>query len=151
MPEANPQTQAATGTVELTQFDSLLKKEFKPKTDRAKDAIETAVKTLAEQALSSTTLISDDAIKTIESIIAEIDRKLSQQLNQILHNPDFQRLEGTWRGLHYMVSNTETDEFLKIRVLNVTKKDLAKTQEVQGFSVGPVPGLQETLRGGVRL
>src|SRR2546421_838276 len=127
MPEANPQTQAATGTVELTQFDSLLKKEFKPKTDRAKDAIETAVKTLAEQALSSTTLISDDAIKTIESIIAEIDRKLSQQLNQILHNPDFQRLEGTWRGLHYMVSNTETDEFLKVRVLNVTKKDLAKT------------------------
>jgi len=63
----------------------------------------------------------------IEAIIAEIDRKLTEQVNQILHHPDFQELEGTWRGLHHLVNNTETDEMLKIRVLNVSKKDLGKT------------------------
>jgi type VI secretion system protein ImpC len=128
MAEANPQQQAAGGaTVELGEFDSLLKKEFKPKTDRAKDAIETAVKTLAEQALSDTALISDDAVKSIEAIIAQIDKKLSEQVNAIIHHADFQKLEGTWRGLSYMVNNTETDEGLKIRVMNISKKDAAKT------------------------
>lgn len=128
MAEPNAQQQAAAGgTIEVGEFDALLKKEFKPKTDRAKDAIETAVKTLAEQALVGTALISDDAIKSIEAIIAEIDRKLSEQVNAIIHHADFQRLEGTWRGLHYMVNNTETDESLKIRVLNISKKDVAKT------------------------
>jgi type VI secretion system protein ImpC len=129
MAEANPQTQAAgaTGTVELNEFESLLKKEFKPKSDSAKSAISTAVQTLAEQALAGTKLISGDAIKTIEGIIAEIDRKLSEQINLILHHEDFQALEGSWRGLHHMVSNTETDETLKIRVMNISKKDCAKT------------------------
>jgi type VI secretion system protein ImpC len=128
MTQIDPQAQAQQGaTIEVSEFDSLLKKEFKPKTDRAKEAIETAVKTLAEQALAGTALVSDDAIKSIESIIAEIDRKLSEQVNKIIHHTDFQKLEGTWRGLHYLVNNTETDEFLKIRVLNVSKKDLGKT------------------------
>jgi len=128
MAEANPQQEQAAGsTVELGEFDSLLKKEFKPKTDRAKDAIESAVKTLAEQALADTALISDDAIKSIEAIIAQIDKKLSEQVNAIIHHADFQKLEGTWRGLHYMVNNTETDETLKIRVMNISKKDAAKT------------------------
>ena len=50
--------------------------------------------------------------------IAELDRKLTEQVNHIIHHADFQKLEGTWRGLHYLVNNTETDETLKIRVLN---------------------------------
>lgn len=129
MAETNPQQQAQAGTqtMEVSEFDSLLTKEFKPKSDRQKDAIETAVKTLAEQALAETAVISDDAMKTIESIIAEIDRKLSEQVNLILHHADFQKLEGSWRGLHYLVNNTETDETLKIRVLNISKKELGKT------------------------
>ncbi len=114
-------------TIEAGEFASLLKKEFKPKSDRAKDAITSAVATLAAQALSETALISDDSVRSIESIVAEIDRKLSEQVNLILHNDDFQKLEGTWRGLSHLVNNTETDETLKIRVLNLPKKDLAKT------------------------
>jgi type VI secretion system protein ImpC len=113
--------------IEISEFDALLKKEFKPKTDAAKSAIEGAVRTLAEQALVGTRVISDDAIQSIESIIAEIDRKLSEQINAILHHPDLQALEGAWRGLHHLVSKTETDEKLKIRVLNISKGDLAKT------------------------
>jgi len=113
--------------MELSEFGALLKKEFKPKSDQAKQAVESAVQTLAAQALESATLISDDAINTIEAIVAEIDRKLTEQVNLIIHHQDYQNLEGAWRGLHYLVGNTETDEMLKIRVMNISKKDLHKT------------------------
>jgi type VI secretion system protein ImpC len=117
---------AQAETLEAGEFASLLEKNFKPKSDRQKDAIEDGVKTLAEQALADTNLVSDDAVKSIEAIIAEIDRKLTEQVNLILHHDDFQKLEGTWRGLHHLVNNTETDETLKIRVMNISKKDLAR-------------------------
>ena len=108
-------------------FAALLQQEFRPKSDRAKEAVEGAVATLAEQALKDATIISDDALKTIESMIAAIDEKLTEQVNSIIHHEDFRNLEGAWRGLHYMVNNTETDEMLKIKVMNISKKDLAKT------------------------
>jgi type VI secretion system protein ImpC len=121
-------TEAAEAqTMEKSAFDELLQKEFKPKTDRAQDAVHTAVQTLAAQALEQTALISEDAVNTIELIVAEIDKKLTDQLNLIMHHPDFQQLEGTWRGLSYLVDNSETDDQLKIRVLNISKKDLGKT------------------------
>src|SRR3954462_15465634 len=97
------------GTVEANEFASLLKKEFKPQTDRAREEVEAAVLTLAQQALASTPTVSDDAVESIRAIVAEIDRKLSEQINQILHHADYQALEGAWRGLHHLVNNTETD------------------------------------------
>lgn len=121
------QAEAAPEAVSADQFASLLQKEFKPKTDRARAEVERAVQTLAEQALSETAVISDDVIGTIKAIIAEIDKKLSDQVNLILHQPRFQQLESAWRGLNYLVNNTETDEMLKIRVMNVSKADLGKT------------------------
>ncbi len=126
-PAEQAQAQPAAATAELTEFESLLNKEFKPKTDEAKSAVKLAVQTLAEQALSSTALISDNVIKSVEAMIAEIDRKLTEQINLILHHDDFKALEGTWRGLHYLVNNTETSENLKIRVMNISKKDTART------------------------
>jgi type VI secretion system protein ImpC len=126
-PVEQAQAQPAAASAELTEFESLLTKEFKPKSEEAKSAVKLAVQTLAEQALSASTLISDNAIKTIEAIIAEIDRKLTEQVNLILHHQDFKTIEGTWRGLHYLVNNTETAENLKIRVMNISKKEVAKT------------------------
>jgi len=114
-------------TFEGGEFASLLNKEFKPKTDEAKSAVEQAVLTLAQQALSRTTLISGDVLGSIEAMIAEIDKKLSEQVNAIMHNAEFQQLESAWRGLHYLVNNTETDEMLKIKVMNISKNDLGKT------------------------
>ncbi len=126
---AEQESQTDAGAVETTEgdFASLLHKEFRPKSDTAKSAVEEAVKTLAAQALSNTNLVSDDAIRSIEAIIAEIDKTLTAQVNEILHNDEFQKLEAAWRGLSYLVNNTETDEMLKIRVLNVSKKDLGKS------------------------
>jgi type VI secretion system protein ImpC len=114
-------------TFEGGDFASLLQKEFKPSSNEAKSAVEAAVQTLAQQALGQTQLIGKDVTKSINAMIAAIDEKLSAQLNLILHNPDFQKLEGAWRGLHYMVNNTESDEHLKIRVMNISKLDLGKT------------------------
>ncbi len=122
------QSQPSGGvTLESGDFASLLQKEFKPKSDKAKEAVENAVRTLAEQALSSTTLISGDVLGTIESLIAQLDLKLSEQINHILHHPEFQALESAWRGLHHLVNNTETDETLKIRVMNISKTEMHKT------------------------
>jgi len=121
------QKQTEGATLEADQFASLLQKEFKPKTDRARLEVENAVKTLAEQALRETSVISDDVMGTIKAIIAEIDAKLSEQVNLILHNERFQQLESAWRGLQYLVNHTESDEMLKIRVMNISKKDLGRT------------------------
>ena len=89
MAEAQSQGQLDVGMIESGGLSDLLNKEFKPKTSGAKQAIETAVRTLAEQALATTATVSDDAIKTIESLIAAIDQKLSEQINLILHHADF--------------------------------------------------------------
>ncbi|MCM8857357.1 MAG: type VI secretion system contractile sheath large subunit [Candidatus Thiodiazotropha sp.] len=129
---ADTDTQKAQGSestlgVAPDEFSALLQQEFKPKTERTKEAVVSAVQTLAEQVLKETSTISDDAVETIEGIIAEIDRKLTEQVNLILHHEDFQKLEGSWRGLHHLVNNTETDEMLKIRVMNITKLELGKT------------------------
>jgi type VI secretion system protein ImpC len=121
------QAQAGSATAQVSEFDALLNKEFKPQTDTAKREVEGAVRTLAQQALASTQLISSDVVQSIAAMIAQIDKKIGDQINQIMHHPEFQKLEGAWRGLHYLVSNSETDDQLKIRVLNVSKKDLHKT------------------------
>jgi len=108
-------------------FAALLQKEFKPRSDEAKSAVEQAVLTLAQQALAQTPLIGKDVTRSIEAMIAAIDQKLTQQINKIIHHSDVQKLESAWRGLHYMVNNTETDEHLKIRVLDMPKQELGKT------------------------
>ncbi|MFM0501046.1 type VI secretion system contractile sheath large subunit [Paraburkholderia caffeinilytica] len=107
-------------------FSVLLMKQFNPRTEQTQEAIDGAVRTLALQALESAVVISNDAYQTIQTIIAEIDRKLSDQINTIIHNEDFQQLESSWRGLHYLVNNTETDELLKIRFMPVTKTELSR-------------------------
>ena len=120
-------TSAAGAMAEFDDFAALLQKEFKPKSDQAKTAVENAVHTLAQQALADTALVSSDVYNTIEGLIAALDKKLTEQVNAIMHHADFTKLEGAWRGLHHLVNNTETDEMLKIRVMNISKADLHKT------------------------
>ncbi len=117
----------AQETLGIDEFSELLNKEFRPKSDRARAQVEAAVETLAHQVLSDEDLILDDAINSISAIIAEIDLKMTEQINLILHNEEFQQLEGAWRGLHYLVNNSETDEMLKIRFMPISKKELGKT------------------------
>lgn len=129
MAEPTIQGQAQPGEAAFAESDfaSLLKQEFKPKSDKAKEAVEEAVRTLAQFALNNTTLVPDDVLATIESLIKAIDDTLTRQINLIIHSEEFQKVESAWRGLRYLVSNTETDESLKIRVMNISKNDLYKT------------------------
>jgi type VI secretion system protein ImpC len=129
MSQSNALTSAAANPVfaDQTDFAALLEKEFKPKTTEQRSAVETAVRTLAQQAIGTAITLSGDAYRTIEAIIAEIDRKMSEQIDLIIHHGYFQKLESAWRGLHYLVNNTQTDEMLKIRFMNISKKDLHHT------------------------
>ena len=123
--EQQPQ-HAPTETRDPDEFAAVLKQSFKPRTERAATEVENAVAALVQQALADTSLIKEDALDTIEEIIARIDQKLTAQMNEILHAPEFQRIESVWRGLHYLVFNSETDAMLKIRVMNVSKSELQR-------------------------
>ena len=114
----------APAVQETEDFSALLKQSFKPRSERAATEVENAVNTLVQQALADTTLIKDDVLDTIDEMIARLDEKLSEQVNEILHNETFQQIESAWRGLHYIVYNSETDASLKLRVLNVSKQEL---------------------------
>jgi type VI secretion system protein ImpC len=127
---ATTQTGTTTETRDLDGFSSLLRKSFKPRNDSAATEVENAVTTLVRQALEDTSLVKDDVLDTIESMIAKLDQQLSIQLNEIIHAPEFQKLESAWRGLNYLVFNSETDVTLKIRVMNVSKAELFREFKV---------------------
>ncbi len=93
--------------------------------ERAKDMIAEYVK----QVMSGEMTLSRNMDATINARIAEIDRLISAQMNEIMHHEEFQKLEASWRGLHHLVSNSLTGPMLKIRVMSVTKKDLLKDFE----------------------
>ena len=121
--------QGDTATAEAfapDDFAALLQKEFKPNDDARASRIETAVQTLAQQALADTAVIGDDVFSTLDAMRSAIDAKLTEQVNQIIHHEDFQKLESAWRGLNYLVMNTSTGKDLKIRVFNVSKEETRK-------------------------
>jgi type VI secretion system protein ImpC len=109
------------------ELRGMLQRSFRPRTNEAADAVQIAVKTLLAFSRSSKVVVHEDVVQTIEQMVAELDRKISRQLTVVLHSEPFQRLEGAWRGLHYLVSNTDTSSNLKIRVLNISKKELGRT------------------------
>lgn len=121
---------AEAQALDLGEFSELLEKDFRIKESEA-DKLKSLVSNLAlaarEKAGAAT--ISGNAVKSIKSLIAGIDSLLTEQMNEVMHAPEVRQIEGTWRGLHYLVNNTETDQKLKIRVLNIKKDELADVLE----------------------
>jgi type VI secretion system protein ImpC len=101
----------------------------RPTTDQEKQRVRTYFEEFARHLVQPNQVINKDAETTIKYWIGEIDKKLSAQLNEIMHAPAFQKLEGTWRGLHYLVSQTETSPTLQLKVLNVSKRELFRDLE----------------------
>ncbi|HVF91055.1 MAG TPA: type VI secretion system contractile sheath large subunit [Blastocatellia bacterium] len=93
--------------------------------ERARDMIGQFV----QEVMKGQLVMGRDMEASIVARIGEIDRLLTAQLNEIMHDEEFQRLEGSWRGLHHLVFESETSTMLKIKVMNVAKKDLAKDLE----------------------
>src|SRR5436309_4903039 len=89
---------------------------------RAKDLVGEFVHQILDEGMT----VSRDTLAMIQAQIARIDELLSKQLNEVLHHPDFQKLEASWRGLHYFVMNTETSTRLKLRLLCATKAEVFK-------------------------
>lgn len=106
----------------LSLLDKVLDATKQTEPDQAKDL----VKNLVEQALAGTITFDRNLSRTVDRAIAAIDAKMSAQLNAIMHAEKFRKLEGSWRGLHYLVMNSETGTSLKIRMMNVSKKDLTR-------------------------
>ncbi len=115
---------AAAAETTADDFAAVLKQSFRPRNERAEMEVENAVKTLVAQALEDQSLVKEQVLDTIEEMIARLDEKLSEQLNEVIHAEEFQTLEGAWRGLHHLVTNSETDATLKIRFVNASKNEL---------------------------
>jgi type VI secretion system protein ImpC len=91
-----------------------------------RDRAQELIKALTEEALKGTVTFSRNLSMTFERAIAALDRKISEQLNQVMHHPRFLQLEGSWRGLHYLVMNSETGTSLKLRLLQISKRELSR-------------------------
>lgn len=127
--EKQAQGQAGVAVQEKSAADytNLLSGAVGARSDDDKAQIKGTIDEIARWAVSLPGLVvADDAIKTLAACVREIDRRLTEQINLIIHDDDFKQLEGTWRGLHHLVSNTETDEMLQIKVMNLSKKDVTK-------------------------
>lgn len=124
-------TQAAGTTQETTGsiLDQIMDQTKIARDDWEREQSREQIKILVEEAMKGTLVVSKDLEATIAARIADIDKLLSAQLNAIMHTPEFQKLEGSWRGLHYLVMQSETSTTLKIRVLNITKDELRKDLE----------------------
>ncbi|NKC34103.1 type VI secretion system contractile sheath large subunit [Falsiroseomonas selenitidurans] len=115
----------ATTTTEeagLGLLDQVIGATKQTERDRAQELI----KALTEEALKGTVTFSRNLTQTFDRAIAAIDAKVSEQLNQVMHHPRFTKLEGSWRGLNYLVMNSETGTSLKIRMLQASKRDLSR-------------------------
>src|SRR5215813_1036863 len=112
----------ATKEAELSLLDQAISYTKQTEPDRAKELL----KTLTEEALKGTVTYSKNLTVTFNKAIQLVDEKLSKQLNAIMHHASFTKLEGSWRGLHYLVMNSETSSQLRIKVMNVSKRDLYK-------------------------
>jgi type VI secretion system protein ImpC len=127
MPEATPETTTSAPT---TVMDRVISEGRIVRDDSQRPYAMTLISEYATQVLDEgMTVNKHSAVAGIKQRIAEIDQTVSDQLNAIMHSPEFQKLEAAWRGLHYLVMNTETGNMLKLRLLNATKKELLSDLE----------------------
>ncbi len=124
-----PSTSTATPAAELSLLDRIVVEGKMARDISQQPHARDLVNEFANQVLTEGMTIQNDTVAGIKARIAQIDELLSDQMNAIMHDPAFQQLEASWRGLHYLVMNSETGTQLKIRVLNITKKELLNDME----------------------
>src|SRR5579885_2212515 len=127
---ADPQQATPAAAAETTQekslLDSIVEEGRLAKDEAARDRGKDLIKHFVKEVLQGTITLARDTDAMINARIAQLDHLISIQLNEVMHAPEFQKLEATWRGLKYLVSNSETSEKLKIKILNVNKKELLR-------------------------
>jgi len=132
---ANAQASEAVGVEQLGELEGnelltqIIDTGIRARDDAGRERGQDLVRNLVEQITDPTFIVEKGVGETINARIALIDEMLSRQMDEIMHHPEFQKLEGSWRGLNRLVTNSETGEHLKIRVLNASKKDLLRDFE----------------------
>src|SRR3984893_3643363 len=128
MPEKEKSATAAQTAEqrELGLLDQIVEQGKLGKDPAARERGKSLLKEFVSQVLQGEMTVSRDTESMINARIAQIDHLLSIQLNEVLHHPEFQKLEASWRGLKYMLDQSETSDMLKIKVLNCSKKDLLR-------------------------
>jgi type VI secretion system protein ImpC len=124
--EAQEQGGGQVEEVELSLLDQIVDQGRFGTDDRARERGRDMIKRFVSEIVEGSITVSSDTETMLNSRIAQIDHLISLQVNQILHHPEFQKLESTWRGLKYLLDQSETGEQMKIKVLNATKKELLK-------------------------
>ncbi len=119
----------AQATESMSALDLIMKEGIRPIDEQEKSQAAQLIETFVQTQMQPGMVVSKDAQRSIDAWMAVIDKKITEQLNLVMHHEDFQKLEGSWRGLHYLVHQSETGTELKIKVLNVSKKDLLKDLE----------------------
>ena len=127
--QAQAQAVLAAGEQEVSLLDQIITETRIGRDDEQRAQSRQQITALVDEVIQGTVTLSRDLEATINARIADIDTLLSQQLNAIMHHEDFQKLEASWRGLDYLVQQSETSTTLKLRVLNVSKNDLRKDLE----------------------
>jgi type VI secretion system protein ImpC len=120
------QQQAAETTEEVSLLDQIVDSGRFGSEVQQRERGKSLVKRFVEEIMEGQIQVSRDTESMLNARIAQIDRLISMQLREVMHHPEFQRLEGTWRGLKYLLNQSETSAMLKIKVLNVSKKELLK-------------------------
>lgn len=119
-------SQAEAAAAEGSLLDQIISKSRIAKTDSERDRTRDLIGELVNQVMDGQLVVSHDAIASLDARVADLDKLISDQLSAVMHTPEFQKLEGSWRGLKYLVDNSETSTSLKIKVFNASKKDLVK-------------------------
>jgi type VI secretion system protein ImpC len=134
MAENEKQVQPESAQAEETQeekniLDRIIEDGRMTRDESQREWAKDVIGEFVSQIMEGTMVVSKDTEAMINARISQIDKLISMQLNEVMHNPELQKLEASWRGLHYLVHQSETGERLKIRVMNVSKKDLLKDME----------------------
>ncbi len=117
-------TEGTAESGELSLLDRIIQDGKMARDESQKDSAKDLIGEFVNQILDEGMTVKKDTVDMITRRIADLDELISKQLNEIMHAPEVQKMEASWRGLHYLVMNTETSTSLKLRLLNVSRKDL---------------------------
>ena len=126
MAQAAAQPPGQSANTETNLLDQIVSKSNVARSDSEHTRAKDIISELVREVLEGTVVVSENLSVTLDARVAELDRLISAQLSEVLHNPEFQKLESTWRGLHYLCKQTSTGSGMKIQLFNATKKELVK-------------------------
>jgi type VI secretion system protein ImpC len=124
MAERKEETGASAVTTEGNLLDDILAETRLQKSDEGYDVAKRGVEVLVAELLKPDHAAERVDKAMLDGLIAALDEKISAQVNEVFHQPSFQKLESAWRGLKFAVDRTDFRENIRMEVLNVSKEDL---------------------------